>query len=124
VFRLRIDPSTFDTVPGMVKHWGPVNYQNTCNHTWIQHRRPGISFPLSKIQMSTTSAVISCNFLVQIFGDGVKRSQGKEGRRYNLLAAGLILVIVKTFLGPCGMEKLFIDILGGNYYNEGWRDIS
>lgn len=62
--------------------------------------------------MSTTTAVISCNFLVQIFGDGVKRSQGKEGRRYNLVAAGLISDIVKTFLGPCGMEKIFIDILG------------
>ena len=62
--------------------------------------------------MSTTTAVIICNFLVQIFGDGVKRSQGKEGRRYNLVAAGLISDIVKTFLGPCGMEKMFIDILG------------
>jgi archaeal chaperonin len=62
--------------------------------------------------MSTTTAAISCNFLVQILGDGVKRSQGNQGRRYNLLAASLISDIVRTFLGPCGMEKMFIDILG------------
>jgi archaeal chaperonin len=50
--------------------------------------------------------------LALIWGDGVKRGQGNQGRRYNLLAASLISDIVRTFLGPCGMEKLFIDILG------------
>jgi chaperonin GroEL (HSP60 family) len=50
--------------------------------------------------------------LALILGDGVKRSQGNQGRRYNLLAASLISDIVRGFLGPCGMGKMFIDILG------------
>jgi chaperonin GroEL (HSP60 family) len=48
----------------------------------------------------------------QLFGDGVKRSSGGEARRFNLLAAKLIADLIKGFLGPCGLEKIFIDILG------------
>lgn len=49
---------------------------------------------------------------MQLFGNGVKRSYGTEARRYNLLAARLIADLVKGFLGPRGLEKMFIDILG------------
>lgn len=48
----------------------------------------------------------------QIFGQGVKRTKGEQSRRYNLLAARLIAELVKNFLGPRGMEKMFIDVLG------------
>jgi thermosome len=48
----------------------------------------------------------------QLFGEGVKRIQGGQTRRYNLLAAKLIAEIIKNSLGPCGMEKMFIDVLG------------
>src|SRR5919109_173820 len=48
---------------------------------------------------------------MQLFGNGVKRSYGTEARRYNLLAARLIADLVKGFLGPRGLEKMFIDIL-------------
>jgi archaeal chaperonin len=48
----------------------------------------------------------------QLFGQGVKRTQGEQSRRYNLLAARLIADLVKNLLGPRGMEKMFIDILG------------
>lgn len=48
----------------------------------------------------------------QLFGDGVRRSSGGEARRFNLLAARLIADLVKGLLGPCGLEKMFIDILG------------
>ena len=48
----------------------------------------------------------------QLFGEGVKRSQGGQTRRYNLLAAKLIAELIKNSLGPCGMEKMFIDVLG------------
>ncbi len=48
----------------------------------------------------------------QIFGQGVRRTQGEQSRRYNLLAAKLIAELVKNFLGPRGMEKMFIDVLG------------
>jgi archaeal chaperonin len=48
----------------------------------------------------------------KLLGDGVKRSSGGEARRYNLLAARLIADLVKGLLGPRGLEKMFIDILG------------
>ncbi len=49
---------------------------------------------------------------MQLFGNGVKRTYGTEALRYNLLAARLIADLVKGFLGPSGLEKMFIDILG------------
>ena len=49
---------------------------------------------------------------MRLFGDDVRRSRGNQARRYNLLAAMLIAEVVKSFLGPRGMEKIFIDILG------------
>jgi archaeal chaperonin len=48
----------------------------------------------------------------QLFGQGVKRTKGEQSRRYNLLAARLIADLVKNLLGPGGLEKMFIDILG------------
>jgi archaeal chaperonin len=48
----------------------------------------------------------------QLFGQGVRRSKDKDTRRYNLLAARLIADLIKNSLGPCGMEKMFIDVLG------------
>jgi chaperonin GroEL (HSP60 family) len=49
---------------------------------------------------------------LQLFGEGFKRNQGNQARRYNLLAARLISDIAKGLLGPRGMKKMFIDILG------------
>jgi chaperonin GroEL (HSP60 family) len=48
----------------------------------------------------------------QLFGQGVRRSKDKDTRRYNLFAARLIADLIKNSLGPCGMEKMFIDVLG------------
>ena len=48
----------------------------------------------------------------QLFGEGVKRSNGDQARRYNLLAPRLIADLIKNSFGPRGMEKMFIDILG------------
>lgn len=48
----------------------------------------------------------------QLFGDGFSRSQEGESRRYNLLAATLISNVIKNSLGPCGLEKVYIDIMG------------
>ncbi len=48
----------------------------------------------------------------QLFSEGVRRTKGKEARRYNLLAAKLIAEIVSNCLGPRGLEKMFTDILG------------
>jgi chaperonin GroEL (HSP60 family) len=48
----------------------------------------------------------------ELFGDGVSRSSGNQARRYNLLAARLIAELVKNSLGPRGMDKMFVDLLG------------
>ncbi|HEX2169332.1 MAG TPA: TCP-1/cpn60 chaperonin family protein [Nitrososphaera sp.] len=48
----------------------------------------------------------------QLFGEGVRRTKGKEATRYNLLAAKLTAEIVSNCLGPRGLEKMFTDILG------------
>ena len=48
----------------------------------------------------------------ELFGDGVSRSNGNQARRYNLLAARLIAELVKNCLGPRGMDKMFVDLLG------------
>ena len=42
----------------------------------------------------------------------LKEHTVSEAWRYNLLAARLIVDLVKGFLGPRGLEKMFIDILG------------
>ena len=47
-----------------------------------------------------------------LFGEGVRRTTGNNARRYNLLAARLMSEMVKGLLGPKGMDKVFIDIMG------------
>ena len=48
----------------------------------------------------------------KLFGEGVKRTNSSEARSYNLLAAKLIVELVRNSLGPRGLEKMFTDILG------------
>ena len=52
------------------------------------------------------------NYTEQLFSEDLKRSRGEQARRYNFLAARLIADLIKNSLGPCGLEKIFIDILG------------
>ena len=42
----------------------------------------------------------------------VSRVGLQESQKYNLLSSRLVTEIVKTSLGPRGMEKMYIDILG------------
>jgi archaeal chaperonin len=48
----------------------------------------------------------------QLFGEGARRINGSDARRFNLLAARLIAEIVSNCLGPRGLDKMFTDILG------------
>jgi thermosome len=48
----------------------------------------------------------------KLLGDGVKRASGGEARRYNMLAARLVAEMVRGLLGPRGMDKVFVDIMG------------
>ncbi len=42
----------------------------------------------------------------------MKRTSGSQARRYNMLAARLISEMVKGLLGPRGMDKVLVDIMG------------
>jgi thermosome len=49
---------------------------------------------------------------VLILKEGSSESKGKDSQRNNIFAAKLISEIVKTSLGPRGMDKMLVDTLG------------
>src|SRR4030042_1582919 len=49
---------------------------------------------------------------VLILKEGTSRSRGKEAQRNNIMAARVIGEVVKTTLGPRGMDKMLVDSLG------------
>lgn len=49
---------------------------------------------------------------VLILKEGTTRTQGKAAQRNNIAAAKIIAEIVKTTLGPKGMDKILVDSLG------------
>ncbi len=49
---------------------------------------------------------------VLILKEGTSRSRGKEAQRNNIMAARLIGEVLKTTLGPRGMDKMLVDSLG------------
>src|ERR1035438_1824590 len=64
--------------------------------------------------MSTTaiSAMTSGGTPVLILKEGSNQSKGKEAQRNNIQAAKLIAEIVKSSVGPRGMDKMLVDSLG------------
>lgn len=49
---------------------------------------------------------------VLILKEGTTRSRGKEAQKNNIMAARVIGEVLKTTLGPRGMDKMLIDSLG------------
>src|SRR5918996_90960 len=49
---------------------------------------------------------------VLILKEGTKESKGREAQKNNFVAAKLISEMVKTCLGPRGMDKMLVDTLG------------
>ncbi|MGI8831775.1 MAG: thermosome subunit beta [Nitrososphaeraceae archaeon] len=49
---------------------------------------------------------------VLILREGTKENKGKEAQRNNITAAKLIAEVVKTCLGPRGMDKMLVDTVG------------
>src|SRR5512137_3185745 len=49
---------------------------------------------------------------VLVLKEGTSRSRGKEAQRNNIMAARVIGEVLKTTLGPRGMDKMLIDNLG------------
>jgi len=64
--------------------------------------------------MSTQAVqgVTSSGQPVLILKEGSGRSRGKEAQRNNIQAAKLVAEIVKSSLGPRGMDKMLVDSLG------------
>jgi len=49
---------------------------------------------------------------VLILKEGASRSRGRDARRSNIMAAKIISEVLKTTLGPKGMDKMLVDSLG------------
>src|SRR5579885_3527007 len=64
--------------------------------------------------MSATAipAVTSSGQPVLILKEGSSQTRGREAQRNNITAAKLISEIVRTSLGPRGMDKMLVDSLG------------
>ncbi len=64
--------------------------------------------------MSTTAipAMTSSGQPVLILKEGSSQNRGREAQKNNIAAAKLIAEIVKTSLGPRGMDKMLVDSLG------------
>src|SRR4030042_876766 len=52
------------------------------------------------------------NRQVIVLKEDTTRSRGREARRSNMMAAQIIAEVLKTTLGPRGMDKMLIDSLG------------
>src|SRR5918999_1581879 len=54
----------------------------------------------------------ACGMPVVILKEGTRESRGKEAQKNNITAAKLIAEIVRSSLGPRGMDKMLVDTLG------------
>ncbi|MEO9321169.1 MAG: TCP-1/cpn60 chaperonin family protein, partial [Nitrososphaera sp.] len=49
---------------------------------------------------------------VLILKEGSSQTKGRDAQKNNITAAKLVAEIVKTSLGPRGMDKMLVDTLG------------
>jgi len=64
------------------------------------------------VSATAIPAVTSSGQPVLILKEGSSQSRGREAQRNNIAAAKLISEIVKSSLGPRGMDKMLVDSLG------------
>jgi len=64
------------------------------------------------VSATAIPAMTSSGQPVLILKEGSNQSRGKEAQRNNIAAAKLISEIVKSSLGPRGMDKMLVDSLG------------
>ena len=62
--------------------------------------------------MGAVQATTSGGMPVIILREGARETKGREAQRNNIMAAKLIAEIVKSSLGPRGMDKMLVDTLG------------
>ena len=62
---------------------------------------------------------------IYILPENVSRTLGKDAQRNNILAAKIISDIVKTTLGPRGMDKMLVSPIGDIIVtNDDMKDLS
>jgi len=54
----------------------------------------------------------SANMPVVLLKDGASQTKGRDAQKNNISAAKIIADIVRTSLGPRGMDKMLVDSLG------------
>ena len=54
----------------------------------------------------------SANMPVILLKDGSSQTKGREAQKNNISAAKIIAEIVRTSLGPRGMDKMLVDSMG------------
>ncbi len=59
-----------------------------------------------------TAQATSANMPVVLLKDGASQTKGREAQKNNISAAKIIAEIVRTSLGPRGMDKMLVDSLG------------
>ena len=59
-----------------------------------------------------TAQATSANMPVVLLKDGASQTKGREAQKNNISAAKVIAEIVRTSLGPRGMDKMLVDSLG------------
>ncbi|MDP2901281.1 MAG: TCP-1/cpn60 chaperonin family protein, partial [Candidatus Bathyarchaeota archaeon] len=52
------------------------------------------------------------NQQVIVLKEDTKRSRGRDARRSNMMAGQIVAEVLKSTLGPRGMDKMLIDSLG------------
>ena len=57
-------------------------------------------------------AATSANMPVILLKDGASQTKGRDAQKNNIAAAKIIAEIVRTSLGPRGMDKMLVDSLG------------
>ena len=59
-----------------------------------------------------TAQATSANMPVILLKDGASQTKGRDAQKNNIAAAKIIAEIVRTSLGPRGMDKMLVDSLG------------
>ncbi len=67
---------------------------------------------MGEMSVQAVEAVTSTGQPVLILKQGTGRTRGKEAQRNNIQAAKLVAEVVKSALGPRGMDKMLVDSLG------------
>ena len=69
-------------------------------------------YGVTKMSATLTPATTSSGQQVLILKEGSSQTKGRDAQTNNIFAAKLIAEIVRTSLGPRGMDKMLVDSLG------------